>query len=252
MNRFFKSAASLAALLTVGLASTANAAVIGNWDGSSRSWNQGSTLVALMQSRGHTVEADGGISAAGLAGDTLFVIGEATRATTVQETADLSAWISGGGRLLVTVDSSNSGASAGNAILSALGSSLSFGGSAVNGVLQSGNFLTDGGPFSIAGSSLVTTAGTGVSGGTSLAGSYVAVETFGSGYIFGFGDHFTHNYFNNSASNVNGQMHINLVESLTVDQPDTNPNAVPIPASIALLGGAIAGAGIFARKKAAA
>lgn len=245
MKYLVSSAIGLGALITVGLGGAAQAAVIGNWDGSGRSWNAGGVLVNLMQSRGHTVEADGGISAAGLAGDAVFVIGEATRTTTAQETADLSAWITGGGSLLVTVDSGGTGTSSGNAILSALGSSLSFGGSASNGPLQTGSFLTDGGPFNIVGSSLQVTPGTGVSGGTSLAGSYVAVESFGSGFIFGFGDHFTHDLFNNSASNVNGQMHVNLVEG----SPLSTASAVPVPAPILMLGAVVAGLGAIARRK---
>lgn len=219
----------------------AQAAIIGNWDGSGRSWNSDSILADLMTSRGHTVEADGALTAANLANDTLFVIGEATRATTAQETTDLLNWITGGGRLLVTVDSGDIGAPSGNSILSALGSSLNFGGTPSNAPLQSGNFLTEGGPFDIVGESLQVTPGTAVNGGTSLAGSYVAYDQIGAGFIFGFGDHFHNDFFNNSASNVNGQMHINLVESGGTVTP------VPAPGIIALLGIGLAAFG-FSRR----
>ena len=254
MNRLLCKAIGLGTLLAASLATTAQAGVIGNWDGSSRSWNAGNTLVTLMQSRGHTVEADGGISAAGLAGDSVFVIGEATRTTTAKETADLTAWVNGGGRLLVTADSSSTGVSHGNAILAAIGSGLSFGGVGINGTLQTGSFLTDGGPFTITGSTLTVTPGTAVSGGTALAGNYVAMEAMGSGYVFGFGDHFTHEFFNNSVTNVNGQMHINLVEGDTKVGTGSGPSAsaVPVPAPIAMLGAVAVGFGILARRKAKA
>ncbi len=245
MNILTSSAIGLGVLMAVSVASAAQSAVIGNWDGGARSWNTGSTLVKLMESRGHKVEADGGISAAGLAGDAVFVIGEAKRKTTTKETADLSAWIKGGGRLLVSVDSGRSGVRDANSILSALGSSLKFAGSAKNGPLQTGNFLTDGGPFDIVGKSLQVSLGTGVKGGTSLAGSYVGVEAYGSGFIFGFGDEFAHDVFSNSEDNVNGQMHVNLVEASLAD----GPGEVPVPAPIAMLGSVVAGLGAVARRR---
>ncbi len=151
--------------------------------------------------------------------------------------------------MLVTVDNNNNGAANGNTILSSLGSSLTFGGSASNGPLQTGSFLTQGGPYNIVGSSLVVTPGAGVSGGTALASSYVAVEALGAGYIFGFGDHFAHDYFNNNGSNTNGQMHINLVESMTADGPVAGPSTVRLPVPLVLLGAGIVTLGAIARKK---
>jgi len=131
MNSLLKRVTGLGMFLALGLSSAASAAVIGNWDGSARSWNSGPVLVNLMQSRGHTVEADGALTAANLANDTVFVIGEAARAATAQEAADLAAWVNGGGRLLVTVDSGGTGAGSANAILAAIGSSLTFSGGAI-------------------------------------------------------------------------------------------------------------------------
>lgn len=254
MGRLATSTAAL--LATAGafvvFAGSAGAAIIGNWDGSSRSWNSGPGLVDTLEARSHTVEADGALTAANLADDTVFVIGEATRTTTAQETTDLLNWVLGGGRLLLTVDSgglSGSGVAAGNAILAALGSALSFGpNDAVNGPLQAGNFLTESGPFDIVGGTLQTTRGTQVLGGTSLADTYVAFEAMGAGFIYAFGDHLQNNLFPNTATAANGQMHINLVEGQA--QPQESRPDIPAPATLALVGMRLAGLG-FLRRRAA-
>lgn len=229
------------------MTSPAIAAVIGNWEGSSfgRAWDGSTEVTALMTGRGHVVETAGALTAGELANDDVFVIAEATRALTAQEALDLAAWVFAGGRLLVTADSGGVGVAHGNAILSAIGSGLSFGGSAFNGYLQPDAILTTGGPFNIVGQVLEVTPGTGVNGGTMIAGSFVGAEQFGAGYVVGFGDHLQNDVFNPSAANVNGQFLINLVESA----PAPAPAPIPLPATFPalLLGlGVLAGVSTFA------
>ena len=120
----------LAAL--VGLAAvavSAQGAVIGNWSGSLRSWNspEMSSLKGVMTAAGHTVEADEAITAANLANDDIFVMGEPTTPT-AGEIADLLSWLNGGGILLILADSAGTGEAGANATASGIGSVLSWGG----------------------------------------------------------------------------------------------------------------------------
>lgn len=238
----FVKLAFTAAVAVFSFSGVASAATIGNWDGSDRSWNSGATLVGTMTGRGHTVEADGAATAANLANDDVFVIGEATRNMTGTEITDLLGWLTAGGRLLVTADSGAIGVAAGNSIMSALGSTLSFSGDASNGALVAGSFLTQGGPFDIVGETLSATPGSAVTGGTALAGSYVGFEKIGSGYIFAFGDHFQNDFFGNTDATTNGQMHINLVEGSAVP-------SVPLPAGLPLVAGALGLLSLLRRRR---
>ena len=238
-------AAAFAASL---LAGTSFAATVGNWDGSNggRTFADDAATVAMLEGRGNTVEAAGALTAANLANDDVFVIAEAQRDLSGQEASDLLDWITAGGRLVVTVDSGGTGAAFGNSILAALGSALSFGGSAVNGVLTGGNFATEGGPFDIVGETLNVTPGTAVNvnGGASLGTDYLAYDQIGAGFVFGFGDHFQNAFFNNNVGTVNGQMIVNIVEADGVAPP-----AVPLPATLPLMVAALGGGLAFARRR---
>lgn len=128
-------------------------------------------------------------------------------------------------------------------ILAGIGSSIVGGGSPVNGALAGGIFATTGPPFNIVGSSLTTTPGTAVTGGTSLAGSYLHYQAIGSGFVFAFADRLDHNVFATSASNVNGQLFLNLANGAGEPEP------VPEPATLSLLGLGLFGAGVARRRK---
>ena len=218
-----------AAVLVLGNAAFAGS-IIGNWSGSSRSWNNGemATLKATMISAGHTVEADGAITAPNLSNDNLFVIGEPTSTPTIGELGDLQAWVNGGGILLLFADSADSGLPDLNNIAAGIGSSLTWGGGASsNTPLAGGNFATDGPPYNIVGQLLDFSPGTAVASGTSLSGDYLRYQQLGLGFVFGFADRSDHNVFAPTNANTNGQLFLNLAGPA---QP------VPEPTTLSLTG----------------
>jgi hypothetical protein len=202
------------------------ASVIGNWNNSARSWNNNDFHIvkASVTGVGHTIKPDTAITAANLAGDDIFVIGEAMITPNASELSDLSAWVNGGGVLLILTDSGESGGvPSSNAILSGIGSSMSFGGSFTDAPLAGGVFATEGPPFNIVGQTLLDSPGNGVTGGNALAGTYIQYEAIGSGFVFAFGDRPDNDYFGPTSTNINGQLFLNIA-------------AIPEPATIALLG----------------
>jgi hypothetical protein len=219
-------------LLLCVLVGSANASVIGQWSDSSRTWNHSdfSIIKTTLTGAGHTVEADGALTAAGLANDDVFVIAEATRSLTGAETTDLFNWVSGGGILWIGVDSPTNQALS-NAILAGLGSSMSFsaGNTGTGSPLVGGNFATNN-VYDIVGQSLTLSIGREVilgGGGSYLSNNIFGYQQIGSGFIFAAGDRFEHNFSNSTAASTNGQLILNIA---------AGPIArVPEPTSIALL-----------------
>lgn len=217
---------------------------IGNWNGSGRSWNSADNSVTrgTMQGRGHTVFADANITSGNLAAYDVFIIGEATRATTVLESSALASWISGGGRLIMLWDSGNSGNPSNNSIMTSIGLSLQASGSAGGlTTFVGGNFATTGGPFNIVGQNLSTTPGTAVSGGSALASDWVRYQQLGSGFAFGFADRSDNDFFNPTAGNTNGRLLINIVEG--------GLSVVPEPSTYLLMASGLAGVMLVARRR---
>ena len=222
-----------------------SAGIIGNWSGSARSWNSSefSTVRALMIAQGHTVQADGAMSAGALAGVNMYIVGEPSSTPGGAELTALLNWVTGGGVVLLLGDSGGSGQTGLNAVSAGLGSSLSWGGSASSQpALAGGVFATTGPPYDIVGQSLSTTAGTTVSGGTALTGDYIRWDQIGTGYVFGFGDRSDHNFFSPSTSNVNGELFLNLTAHSASD------NVIPEPSTFFLLGTGLALAGLWTRR----
>lgn len=205
----------VAALLVAAIAAPAPAVTIGSWSGASRTWNSSanfSNVRTLMTNYGHVVEADEAMTAALLADDQMWVIGEAASVPSAPELAALSAWVHGGGTLLVLADSAGVGGVNGSAILSGIGSAMAFGGTPAAAPLAGGIFASEGPPYDIVGQNLVTSIATAITGGTVLAGTYIQYEALGSGYVFAFGDRSDHNALltDVNGTTVNSQLFLNL------------------------------------------
>jgi hypothetical protein len=169
---------------------------VGNWAGSHRTWNgqECSALADGLKKAGFVIRPDEAISAKALQACRVFVIGEPPQAPTEAELADLKAWVRNGGRLVLLADSGFSGCAANNAILAALGSSLSF---TMNGChntpLKGGNLASEGPPHALIGQTMNVTPGSEVVGGTELAGTSLRCEKVGNGFVYCFGDRLDHN-----------------------------------------------------------
>ena len=228
--------------------------IIGNWSGSSRSWNHPSfaTIRSLMISQGHTVLPDSAISSGNLAGVSLFVIGEPTTTPGSAELSALQSWVQAGGVLLLLSDAPgfDSVAVRLNAISTGLGASLVWSGNASNNTpLAGGVFATTGPPYNVVGQTLQVSPATAVSGGTALAGDYLGYQQIGLGYIFGFGDRSDNNFFNPSTSNVHGQLFLNLAAGAPGPRPPDDGMVIPEPSTFLLLGTGLALVGVWLRRR---
>jgi len=184
-------APALAALLVAAVVAPAPAVTIGCWSGGSRTWNSSadfSDIRDLMTANGHVVEADEAMTAAALADNQMWVIGEAGSIPGAAELSALSVWVHGGGTLLVLADSTGVGAGNGSAILSGIGSAILLAGTPAALPLAGGIFASEGPPYDLVGQDLVTSPGTAATGGTALAGTFIQYEALGSGYVFAFAD----------------------------------------------------------------
>ncbi len=210
---------ALGMLMAVALAGAAEATVVGNWNGSNRSWNNSdmSALRGAVVAAGHTVRADAAITPAELAGDGVFVIGEATVTPSAGEMSDLSGFVNAGGILLVFTNSSASGVAGANSIFSALGSTLNFAGTnPVAAPFPAGPFTS--GPTNIVGQTITTSPGNFISGGTVVAGSFVNYQQIGAGYVIAFGDRIDHNVFGPTAGTPNGDLFLNILQVAATPQ----------------------------------
>jgi hypothetical protein len=236
---------AVSALLGLALSVAAQAAVIGNWSGSNRTWNDASmaTLKSTLAGRGHTIAANADLS--GLSEYDALVIGEPGSAPGAADLGLLAEWVNGGGTLILMAESGGSGVPALNTITSSLGSSLTFSSDYADiAPLAGGTPFTEGPPFNIVGQTLTTSPGSSVAGSTALAGTYVAYQSLGSGFVFGFADRLDHDYFEPSADNTNGQLFINIIEATG----ETRPSEVPEPTTMALMAAGLGAVALLKRR----
>jgi hypothetical protein len=216
----------------------ASAGIIGNWNGSARSWNNFdfSTVRNTMIAAGNTVGADTDLISA-ITGANALVIGEATGAPNAGELVALDAWLRAGGILLLFGDSGGDGATGNNAITTALGSSLRQGTDFANfpGTLGGGIFASEGPPHNIVGETLASTPGSTITGGNALSGGLIRWESLDGGFIFLFGDRLDHNVNVGGAGTTNFRMFENLAQGV-FSPPGTPPtNDIPEPSTTFLL-----------------
>jgi hypothetical protein len=204
-------------VILIMVSGTVQAANIGNWNGSGRSWNdaQFSAVKSMMIAAGHNVEPDGPITAGALSNDDVFVIGEAW--TPLQSEAEMQAlfdWTVSGGILLILSDSGND-LSVVNLLLAQIVADLRLSPAApLVAPFPSGVCATDGPPFNIVGQTLATTGGNSVLSGIAIAGDFIHYQSFNDGMLFVFGDRSDHNTFAPSNTNTNGQLFLNLAKCI--------------------------------------
>jgi hypothetical protein len=187
---------------------------VGNWSGSSRSWNQGefTGVKKMAENAGHKVRPDGPINAKDLFACRVFIIGEPGQPPSQTELADLKNWVQSGGRLILLCDSGSSGVAGNNAILAHLGSSMKFADpNPDNAPIKPGCFASEGPPYNLVNQNLAITPGSAANGGNEMAGTYIRWEKIGQGFVFCFADRSDHDFFQPSDQNVNGRIFLNIL-----------------------------------------
>jgi hypothetical protein len=225
-------------LLLLVIAMPVSAGIIGNWNGSGRSWNSSefSTVRNTMIAAGNTVRPDEDLITA-ITGTNALVIGEATGAPNAGELLALDAWLRSGGILMLFGDSGGTGAAGNNAITTALGSTLHQANDFVNlpGTLVGGIFGSEGPPNNIVGLTLASTPASTISGGNELADGLIRWEALDSGYIFMFGDRLDHNVNVGGAGSVNFRLFENLAYGVANTPPTPPTNDIPEPSTTFLM-----------------
>jgi hypothetical protein len=233
----------LAAVLLVplGVAGDAHAGVIGNWEKSSRSWNNShmTKIKTAMQDAGHRVEDDGTISSSMLKVFSVYLIGEPTATPTTAELAMLHQLAKDGGMILVFGDTGIDLPTYNN-LLAGIGSTIAFTTTTIGttSALPNGQFTQV--PWKISGSTFSVTSGNGTTGGTLIDNNYVRFEQIGAGYVVVFGDRIEHN---DVISDTNTKLLLNLVSFAVAPTAPTAPVPAVSPIGLALASLLLAGLG---------
>ena len=196
--------------LVAGLAlmGTVQAAVVGQWNGGGRTWDDSSFTQtrAAVVAAGHTIQPASAITPAGLATVGTYIIFEPTTAPTAGELTALAAFVSGGGQLVVFGESSATPAVM-TSIVAGSGGSMTWGASLnTTTVVLASPFSST--PNNIVGQPLATSVGWTVAGGTPfLTNGYGSFQTVGAGRIVAFADRLDFNF----GSTVNTGLMVNII-----------------------------------------
>ena len=186
----------------------ARSSAIGNWEKSSRSWNNThmTRIKAAMIAAGHRVDPDSPITAASLR-SAVYVFGEPTVTPTAAELDLLRHFVRDGGMLMIFGDTGIDLVSY-NSLLASVGSTITFTATTVGttSALPEGQFTRA--PTRITGGSLTVSSGNGTAGGTLIDNNYARFEQIGSGYVLTFGDRIDHN---DVISDINTDLLLNAV-----------------------------------------
>ncbi|HTY80719.1 MAG TPA: PEP-CTERM sorting domain-containing protein [Candidatus Bathyarchaeia archaeon] len=193
--------------------------------------------------------AVGSVNASILSGYNVFVMDEVS-SLPAGDAAALAAWVAGGGRLVISNDSSGDGATGGNAILSLLdGSSITTGfqgGSTDSGNITASGLSSNGLFGNLVGGTFGASPGSPLIAGASSKiiatsdGANFLMETLaGSGAVLTTADVSFMNFFvppGTVASNINnGLLFENFMPVLSAGNPSPGPSPVPEPHSLLLL-----------------
>ncbi|MBI4907100.1 MAG: PEP-CTERM sorting domain-containing protein [Acidobacteria bacterium] len=251
-------------LVVLGLAGAAQAATVGQWEGSSSFWagnvTFGTIYSAATLGLNATVESGEAITATNLSNNNFFIMRNPSASLSSAEATALVNWVQSGGILLLFAEQASAVANA-NGILSSLGSSISVTSSTIGSPYVQASGTLNGADVgaSLSGQRMSFYNGMALTGGTAMANAgsplwnlagLFRVDNVQLGKVYVFGSPLDANY--NSSGFSNTQFFLALLSQSTTPLgfggglQDTTQN--PEPATFAFAGLALA-AVVFTRRR---